>query len=82
MFHVWGVSAGQMSLAVTDPTFLDDLDRRFPGGVYLHWNFWCTVQDPVQREYCTKALTLRSSQVVREYRERDRLYVLYRLGGR
>jgi dolichyl-phosphate-mannose-protein mannosyltransferase len=82
MLHVWGLSAGQMSLAAANPEFLDDLDRRFPGGVYLHWNFWCTVQDPVQHEYCTKTLALRSSQVVREYRERDRLYVLYRLVGR
>jgi Dolichyl-phosphate-mannose-protein mannosyltransferase len=82
MFHVWGVSAGQMSLVATNPAFLDDLERRFPGGVYLHWNFWCTVSDPVQREYCTTALALRSNDVVREHRERDRVYVLYRLTGR
>jgi hypothetical protein len=82
MFHVWGVSAGQMSLAATEPAFLDNLDRRYPGGVYLHWNFWCTIPDPVQREYCTRTLALRSSDVVREHRERDRVFALYRLNGR
>src|SRR5262249_38850510 len=33
MFQVWGVNAGQMSLAV-DPRFLDALAGRFAGGVY------------------------------------------------
>jgi hypothetical protein len=78
MFHVWGVSAGQMSLVVSNPQSLGDLTQRFPGGVYLHWNFWCTVPDPVQLDYCAKALALRPSDVVREYRDRDRHYVLYR----
>jgi len=82
MFHIWGVSAGQMSLAADNPPFLDELIQRFPGGVYVHWNFWCTVQDPVQQDYCTKVLALRATEAVHDYRERDRLYLLYRLTGR
>jgi hypothetical protein len=82
MFHVWGVSAGQMSLVTTSAAFLDDLERRFPGGIYLHWNFWCTIPDPVQQDYCTKARALRPNDVVRQYAARDRLYILYRLNGR
>ena len=81
MFQVWGVNAGQMSLAVTNPAYLDDLSTRFPGGVYLHWNFWCNVQDPIQRAFCAKVLALRPAERVREYRERDQHYVLYRLGS-
>jgi hypothetical protein len=79
MFQVWGVNAGQMSLAVTNPAYLDDLVTRYPGGIYLHWNFWCNVQDPIQREFCTKVLALGPAESVREYRERDEHYVLYRL---
>jgi hypothetical protein len=79
MFQVWGVNAGQMSLAVTNPAYLDDLAARFTGGVYLHWNFWCNVQDRVQREFCAKVLSLRPGEPVREYRERDQHYILYRL---
>jgi hypothetical protein len=78
MFHVWGVNAGQMSLAATHPGFLDDLDARFPGRVYLHWNFWCNVQDPVQREFCAKVLELRPADAVREHREQDQRFILYR----
>jgi hypothetical protein len=79
MFQVWGVNAGQMSLAVTNPAYLDDLAARFTDGVYLHWNFWCNVQDRVQREFCAKVLDLRPGEPVREYRERDQHYILYRL---
>ena len=82
MFQVWGVNAGQMSLAAANPAWLDELAGRFPGGVYLHWNFWCNVQDPVQRGFCEKVLALRQGEPVREYRERDQHYVLYRLAGR
>jgi hypothetical protein len=82
MFHVWRVNAGQMSLAATNPAHLDDLEARYTGGIYLHWNFWCNVQDPVQREFCTKILELRHGEPVREYRERDEHYVLYRLQTR
>ncbi len=81
MFQVWGVNAGQMSLAVTHPAYLDDLAARFPGGLYLHWNFWCNVQDRVQREFCAKVLNLRPGEPVREFLERDQHYILYRLEG-
>jgi hypothetical protein len=58
---------------------LEGLTTRYPGGIYLHWNFWCNVQDPIQRDFCTKILALRPGEPVREYRERDQHYVLYRL---
>ena len=79
MFQLWGVSAGQMSLAVTNPAYIDELAARFSGGVYLHWNFWCSVQDQVQRDVCSKALALRPAERVREYQEREQRYILYRL---
>jgi hypothetical protein len=79
MFQVWGVSAGQLSLAATNPAHLDDLAKRYAGGLYLHWNFWCNVQDPIQRAFCTKVLELRPGEPIRGYRERDQYYVLYRL---
>jgi Dolichyl-phosphate-mannose-protein mannosyltransferase len=79
MFQVWGISAGQMSLAATNPAFLYDLAARFRGGVYLHWNFWCNVPDPVQHAFCTNVLALGHGENVREFRERDQHFVLYRL---
>lgn len=80
MFQLWGVSAGQMSLAVANPAYLDELAARFDGGVYLHWNFWCTVQDQAQRDLCAKVLALRTAVQVRDYQERDQRYILFRFG--
>jgi hypothetical protein len=47
--------------------------------VYLHWNFWCNVDDQLQREFCRSALAMRPVETVREYRERDQRFTLYRL---
>ena len=79
MFHVWGVNAGQMSLVVADPTYLEQQSGRFAGGIYLHWNFWCNVADRIQREFCRLALSRAPATVIEEYREGDYRYALYRL---
>jgi 4-amino-4-deoxy-L-arabinose transferase-like glycosyltransferase len=79
MFHVWGINAGQMSVVVTNPSYLIYLTDRYAGGVYMHWNFWCNVQDPVQREFCRRVLENTPAEMVREHRERDQRYAMYRL---
>jgi hypothetical protein len=79
MFQVWGVNAGQASLVVANPARLRDLARRYAGGVYLHWNFWCNVQDPVQRDFCTSTLALAPSRMVREEHVRNQRFALYKL---
>jgi hypothetical protein len=79
MFHVWGVNAGQMSLVATGQRTLDSLVARYGGGgVYLHWNFWCNVADPLQRSFCERALQGGPWELVRQYRERDQMLALYR----
>ena len=79
MFQLWGVSAGQMSLVATNPASLTALATRFADGVYMHWNFWCNVDDPVQRALCTQVLEMSPGERVREYREQDQHFMLYRL---
>jgi Dolichyl-phosphate-mannose-protein mannosyltransferase len=79
MFHLWGVNAGQLSLAGLNPAFLDELAARFSGGIDLHWNFWCNVDDRVQRELCTKVLGLRPVELIRDHHERDQYFAVYRL---
>jgi hypothetical protein len=78
MFHVWGVNAGQMSLIVNDPRRLHFLATRYDR-TYLHWNFWCNVEVPIQQALCRTALDGKAVELVREYRERDQRYALYRL---
>jgi hypothetical protein len=79
MFQVWGISAGQMSLAVTDQKFLENLFDRYTDGVYLHWNFWCNVQDPIQPRFCTAVLGRARAEIVRQAEENNQRYALYRL---
>jgi len=80
MFHLWGVNAGQMSLVATNQRDLRFLALRYGGGgVYLHWNFWCNVDDPLQRGFCQRALDAAPWEMIREYRERDQVFALYRL---
>ena len=79
MFHVWGIGAGQMSRVITTPGYAALLARRYTGGVYVHWNFWCNVDDPAQRDLCRRAMALGRTELVTEYRERDQRYAFYRL---
>jgi hypothetical protein len=80
MFHVFGVNAAQLSIAAEQPEHVRrDLTARYAGGVYIHWNFWCNVSDPVQNAFCTNVLASFRTELVEEYRERDYRYALYRI---
>jgi hypothetical protein len=80
MFHVWGRNAAQLSMATQDKDYAARvLGPRYAGGVFLHWNFWCNVADPVQQSFCTAALDRFPHTLIRERRERDYRYALYQL---
>ena len=79
MFHLWGVNAGQMSHVVANPAYLSLLGRRYTGGIFLHWNFWCNAQDPPQQEVCRKAMAAAPVDIVQEHRERDQRFAFYRM---
>jgi len=79
MFQVWGNNAGQLPLMVANPHYVNFLIDRYTGGVFIHWNYWCNVQDPVHPEFCRQALALGPAELVREYRERDQRFAFYRL---
>jgi hypothetical protein len=80
MFLLWGVNAGQMSIAASDPSYVrEHLFPRYAGGVYLHWDFWCNVDDPVQRKFCDTALALFPHDLIDSARQRDHFFAIYRL---
>ena len=80
LFHVWGINAAQLSLARTDPAYVrGQMFDRYAGGVYLHWSFWCNVDDPVQTRFCHEALAGFPSEQLASARERTYEYRLYRL---
>ena len=80
VFLLRGINAAQMSLATAEPAYVQAvLARRHAGGVLLHWNFWCNVDDQVQQRFCADALEQFPHQVITEHRERNFRYAFYRL---
>jgi hypothetical protein len=80
MFHVWGRNAAQASLAVGSPDYAPSiLGPRYAGGVFFHWNFWCNVDDRLQQSFCTDVMNRFPHTLIREYRERNYRFALYRL---
>jgi hypothetical protein len=78
MFHLWGINAGQMSIVLANPSHIEYLGRRYPGGVFLHWNFWCNVTDQSQRNLCRDVMAVKPVEPIREYVERDQRFAFYR----
>ena len=78
IFHLLGVNAGQMFLAADNPGRMHYLSRRYSGGVFLHWNFWCNVADPVQQDLCRKVLSMAPGTVWHEHREQDQRFFFSR----
>jgi hypothetical protein len=79
MFHIWRVSAAQMSLIRSNPRQMEQLFTRYAGGVFLHWNYWCNVADPLQKSFCQAGLDGFPHELVASARERDYEYAIYRL---
>jgi hypothetical protein len=83
MFQVWGISAAQTALASTEFEYVrTTLYPRHPGGIYLHWGFWCNVFDPAQTVLCQQAADRFAPHLTHEHRERDFRYAFYRLEPR
>jgi hypothetical protein len=81
MFHIWGVSAAQLSIAASDAAYIDRMVReRYAGGAYVHWNYWCNTAS-AQRAFCQGVLDRFPHTRVASYRERDFEYALYRITG-
>jgi hypothetical protein len=79
MLQVMGRSAVQTSVVTYQPERADELFRRFPGGVYFHFNFWCNITDEVQNAFCNKVLETYPTQVIEDRSAGNHRYVLYRL---
>jgi hypothetical protein len=79
MFHLWGTDAGQMFTAIDNPARLQHLQGRYAGGVFLHWNFWCNVMDPVQQDICRKAASSARTEPFVEHRVRDQRFAFMRI---
>jgi len=79
MFLVWGKNAGQASLATEQPQYFNNFSRRYPGGIYFHYNFWCNVSDPLQQSFCKNIIERFNSTPLMTFKERDYTFILYKI---
>mgnify|MGYP007016071757 FL=1 len=81
MFLLWGKSAIQAHVGLTDRGLVRELMKRNPGHVYFHYNFWCnTVNDP-NRKLCADILSSYETEEVASGQEQEYRYALYRLNN-
>lgn len=81
MFLLREQSAAQMSILTYNPQTSAHLFRQYPGGLYLHWNYWCNVADDVQNSFATNILDRYECSLLREHRDQNMRYALYRIKG-
>jgi len=79
MFLVWGKNAAQISSLTNDPRRLEEYRQRFPGGVFFYYDFWCSVQDPVQQQFCVNVLKDFKTTLLNTFQERNVFFRLYRI---
>jgi hypothetical protein len=80
MFLVWGKNAIQTSIATTEFNYVNNtLFNRHTGGVYFHWNYWCTVPNDLQNSFCNNVLNRFDYEIIRDYKVRHYRFALYKL---
>jgi hypothetical protein len=77
MFLLWGVNAAQLHFAA-DPGFLHRAEPRHGRNVYIHWGFWCNVDDPALKQMCETTLTHGTTALEAESHERNYRFAFYR----
>ena len=82
MFLLWGKNAAQMSIAANEKEYvLQHYLKRYTGGVYIYWNFWCNVNDPVQVDFCTRVIENYSTEKVMSRKVWRANFILYKIEG-
>lgn len=80
MFLLIGKNAAQMSVVTYNQAHVDQhFFRRFDGGVYLHWNYWCNTSDPLQVFFGENILNRYGTTLIAERQVRNFRFALYRL---
>ncbi len=79
MFLVWGQNAAQASLVTEQRGYFNSFFNRYKGGVYFHFNFWCNVDDPLQKSFCQNILKRFKCVEIVSYQEKNYRYALYKV---
>ncbi len=79
MFLLWGKNAAQASIAMSENIHLQHFFRRYTGGVYFHYNYWCTVSSDAQPMLCKNILKKFHTEKIMWESERGKEFALYRI---
>ena len=82
MFLLWGKNAAQAALATDNEPLIQHFFRRYTGGVYFHYNYWCNVNAPREQTFCRNILDKYEHTAVVSYSEGGYTFVLYELRRR
>jgi 4-amino-4-deoxy-L-arabinose transferase-like glycosyltransferase len=72
-------SAIQSSIETYNPGTVERLQNRFKGGVYVHFNYWSNVDDPVQKSFTENILNRYDYKTIEEHYYRNYKYGLYKI---
>ncbi|MDY6837299.1 MAG: glycosyltransferase family 39 protein [Thermodesulfobacteriota bacterium] len=82
MFLLWGKNAAQASIATHNAPLIEHFFKRYTGGVYFHFNYWCNTDNARERAFCQNILDKYGHEAVANYEEGGYTFALYRLKGR
>ena len=78
MFLLWGQGAIQAGAGLDNPDVVAFLMKKYPGHVYFHENYWCTVPGANQ-EMCRAIRAKYDLREVAAFTERNHRYALYQI---
>jgi 4-amino-4-deoxy-L-arabinose transferase-like glycosyltransferase len=81
MFLLWGRNAVSFGIVGGESYVREKLFPRYPGGVFLHWNYWCVMGHDPERNFARRLLDSYPSVEFRrfDHPERDLTYIVYKL---
>lgn len=80
MFQLWGKNAAQMSLFTERAPYATNvIQPEFKDKIFLHWNYWCNTQDPLQQSFCRNMVASYSTELVERWPDDRQRLELYRV---
>lgn len=81
--HLWNIrgynSAQTMVIRAQPGNVEGNMMKRYRGGVYFHYGFWCNVPDARQNAICNSVFENFTTELIGERRDRGFRFALYRL---
>jgi hypothetical protein len=79
MFLLWERNSIQTSIVLSSKDYYHFLKKKYYGGIYFHYNYWCNVNDPAQVKFCNNVLKNYKTRKIIEFKEHQYKYILYQL---